>query len=59
MWVINDRNLRPLSIGDHQLANEKWTGSTVPAHWKNAALASSRKNQPLEIVVKQLIELSK
>lgn len=57
IWVI-DPNLKPLSKGDHLLTGQTWDGGTVPQSWLTAIRQSSINNQPLELIVRKLVEMS-
>jgi hypothetical protein len=58
LWAIPNEHLRPFSNGDQQLQNPNWDGGVVPYEWLEAIRSSSRKNQPLEAIVRKLVELS-
>lgn len=58
IWAI-DPAYKPLSLGDMQLGQSvQWSGGVVPANWLDSVRLSSRVNQPLELIVRGLIELS-
>ncbi|PIS10364.1 MAG: hypothetical protein COT73_09755 [Bdellovibrio sp. CG10_big_fil_rev_8_21_14_0_10_47_8] len=58
IWVI-DPQLRPLSQGDRLLQSQKWDGkSAFPGQWLDSVRMASRNNQPLEMIVSKLIEMS-
>lgn len=59
LWAI-DPSLPPLTLGDRLLANQfKWDGSPISFQWLPSVQAASRSNQPLELIVRKLIELSR
>jgi hypothetical protein len=58
MWQV-DRDFKPESIGDALLGdNTTWDGGIVPASWLESVRQSSRLNQPMDLIVKKLVELS-
>lgn len=57
LWAI-EPGYRPLTIGDRQLGGVSWDGGPVPPAWLGAIRRASSQNQPLEVIVSRLVELS-
>jgi hypothetical protein len=58
MWAVSSPGFIPLSSGDLKLAGQNWAGGLVSKDWLPAIQLSSQKNQPLEIIIQKLVELS-
>jgi hypothetical protein len=59
MWD-ESKSFVPLTSGDLALgAGTTWDGTQVPSSWLPAIQQASRRNQPLEIIVKKLVDLSR
>jgi hypothetical protein len=58
IWAV-DPSMKPNTAGDLITgANNDWDGKPFSGAWTAAAIISSRNNQPMEKVVRKLIELS-
>ncbi len=57
MWAV-DPNLKLATVGDSMLGKVSWAGEPIPAQWLPAIQFSSQSNQPLEVIVKELVKRS-
>ena len=57
LWTV-ENGFRPVTIGDNQLGNQVWNDTKIPAEWLRAARLSSQNNQPLELIVSELVRRS-
>jgi hypothetical protein len=58
LWAVSTAGFLPLSLGDLKLSGQSWAGGLISKDWVPAIQLSSQKNQPLEIIVQKLVELS-
>lgn len=58
MWALSTPGFIPLTAGDLKLAGQSWSGGPIAKEWLPAIQGSSQKNQPLELIVQKLVQLS-